>query len=188
MGLPVRRLILATNENDVLDEFFRTGKYRPRRAVAPTSSPSMDISRASNFERYVFELLERDGAQVKRRFSSAEGFDLSLVPRPGFASGRSNHGDRIATIRAVQEKYGITIDPHTADGVKVGLEHREAGVPLVCLETALPAKFSETIREALGREPARPAGFERLEQLPQRFEVIPPDAEAVKKCIAAKAS
>ena len=188
MGLPVRRLILATNENDVLDEFFRTGKYRPRRAVAPTSSPSMDISRASNFERYVFELLERDGAQVKRRFSSAEGFDLSLVPRPGFASGRSNHGDRIATIRAVQEKYGITIDPHTADGVKVGLEHREAGVPLICLETALPAKFSETIREALGREPARPAGFERLEQLPQRFTVIPPDAEAVKRCIAAKAS
>jgi threonine synthase len=188
MGLPVRMLVLATNENDVLDEFFRTGKYRPRRAVAPTSSPSMDISRASNFERYVFELLERDGAQVKRRFSSAEGFDLSLVPRPGFASGRSSHGDRIATIRAVQEKYGITIDPHTADGVKVGLEHREAGVPLICLETALPAKFSETIREALGREPARPAGFERLEQLPQRFTVIPPDAEAVKRCIAAKAS
>ena len=188
MGLPIRKLILATNENDVLDEFFRTGRYRPRQAVAATSSPSMDISRASNFERYVFELLERDGAQAKRRFASGEGFDLSLLPRPGFVSGRSTHADRIATIRAVHARYGVTIDPHTADGVKVGFEHREAGVPLVCLETAQPAKFSATIREALGREPARPAGFERLEQLPQRFEVIPPDVEAVKRCIAAKAS
>jgi threonine synthase len=188
MGLPIRRLILASNENDVLDEFFRTGRYRPRGQVAATSSPSMDISRASNFERYVFELLERDGAQVKRRFSSGEGFDLPLVPRPGFVSGRSMHADRIATIRAVQSRYGVTIDPHTADGVKVGLEHREAGVPLVCLETALPAKFAEIIRAALGREPARPSGFECLEQLPQRFEVIPPDAEAVKRCIAANAA
>ena len=188
MGLPIRRLILATNENDVLDEFFRTGNYRPRATAQATSSPSMDISKASNFERYVFELLERDGAQVERRFSIAEGFDLSLVPRPGFVSGRSTHADRIATIRAVHEKYGVTLDPHTADGVKVGLAQREAGVPLICLETAQPAKFAETIREALGREPVRPLGLERLEERPQRFEVIPPDAEAVKRCISAKAS
>ena len=188
MGLPIRKLILATNENDVLDEFFRTGDYRPRATAQATSSPSMDISKASNFERYVFELLERDGAQVKRRFASAEGFDLQLVPRPGFVSGRSNHSDRIATIREARARYGVVIDPHTADGVKVGLAHREAGVPLICLETAQPAKFAETIREALGREPARPPGLERLEERPQRFEVIPPDAEAVKRCIASKAS
>jgi threonine synthase len=181
MGLPIRRLILASNENDVLDEFFRSGRYRVRKAVVETSSPSMDISKASNFERYVFDLLERDGAQVKRRFTSGEGFDLSLIPRPGFVSGKSTHADRLATIRSMHSKYGVTIDPHTADGVKVGLAHREAGVPLICLETALPAKFADTIREALGSEPARPAGLEKLEELPQRFEVIKPDTAALKR-------
>jgi threonine synthase len=147
----------------------------------------MDISRASNFERYVFDLLERDGARVKRLFGSGGEIDLSLIPRAGFVSGRSTHADRLATIRAVHAKYGVVIDPHTADGVKVGLEHREAGVPMICLETALPAKFADTLREALGREPARPAGFAGLEDLPQRYEVIAPDAEAVKRYIAAHA-
>ncbi len=188
MGLPVRRLILATNENDVLEEFFRTGRYRPRKDVAATSSPSMDISKASNFERYVFDLLERDGAKVKRLFTAGEEFDLSLIPRAGFVSGRSTHADRLATIKAVHTKYGVTIDPHTADGVKVGLAHREAGIPLICLETALPAKFADTIREALGSEPARPPGLANVEALPQRFQVIKPDAEAVKRYIAARAS
>ena len=187
MGLPVRKLILATNENDVLDEFFRTGKYRVRPSAKATSSPSMDISKASNFERYVFDLVERDGARVKRYFTGSE-FDLSPIPRAGFASGRSTHADRLATIKSVHAKYGVIIDPHTADGVKVGLAHREPGVPLVCLETALPAKFSDTIHEALGSEPPRPRGFENLEALPQRFEVIRPDAEAVKRYIAARAS
>ena len=185
MGLPIRRLILATNENDVLDEFFRTGKYKPRKAAVATSSPSMDISRASNFERYVFDLLEQDGARVKRLFTSNAEADLSLVPRAGFVSGRSTHADRIATIRNVHARYGVTIDPHTADGVKVGLEHREQGVALVCMETAQPAKFADTIREALGTAPVRPRGFENLEALPQRFERIEPDADAVKRYIAA---
>jgi threonine synthase len=188
IGLPIRKLILASNENDVLDEFFRTGHYRVRKATVATSSPSMDISRASNFERYVFDLLEQDGARVKRLFTSNEPFDLSLIPRPGFVSGRSTHADRLATIRGIHAKYGVTIDPHTADGVKVGLEHREQGVPLVCLETALPAKFAGTIREALGSEPARPAGFGNLEQLPQRFQLIEPRDEEVKRYIAAHAS
>ncbi len=188
MGLPVRKLILASNENDVLDEFFRTGRYRVRKSALETSSPSMDISKASNVERYVFDLLQRDGAKVQRYFASAEGFDLSLVPRPGFVSGRSSHADRLATIRSLHSKYGVTIDPHTADGVKVGLAQREQGVPLICLETALPAKFAGTIREALGSAPARPRGCEDLEALPQRFEVIKPDAEAVKRYIAVHAA
>ena len=188
MGLPVRKLILASNENDVLDEFFRSGKYRVRESALATSSPSMDISRASNFERYVFELLGRDSSRVRKLFSSSDEFDLADFPSTGFASGRSAHADRISTIRTIHGKYGVTIDPHTADGVKVGLENRDSGVPLVCLETALPAKFAETIREALGRAPARPAGFENLEQLPQRFEVIEPREEAVKRYIAAHAA
>ncbi len=183
MGLPVRKLILATNENDVLDEFFRTGRYRARKSTRATSSPSMDISKASNLERYVFDLLNRDSSRVRKLFSSSDEFDLSNLPRTGFVSGRSSHADRISTIKSMHNKYGVTIDPHTADGVKVGLEHREPGVPLICLETALPAKFAETIREALGTEPARPAGFEKLEDLPQRFEVIEPDADVVRRYI-----
>ncbi len=191
MGLPVKRLILATNENDVLDEFFRTGRYRVRKSVLATSSPSMDISKASNFERYAFDLLGRDGTELARLWNrlDAEGeIDLSAIPRAGFASGRSCHGDRISTIRSLHSKYGIVVDPHTADGVKVGLEHREKGVALICLETALPAKFAETIREALGRDPERPARLRGLESLPQRFEVIELDAEAVKRCIVARLS
>jgi len=181
MGLPVRKLILATNENDVLDEFFRTGRYIVRPSAQATSSPSMDISKASNFERYVFDLVERDGGQVRKFFSRNES-EL-LVSRPGFVSGRSNHAERIACIRRVHEKYGITIDPHTADGVNVGLAHRESGVPLVCMETALPVKFAEVIREALGKEPPLPKGLETLESLPQRVTVVDPDAETVKRYI-----
>jgi threonine synthase len=191
MGLPVRRLILATNENDVLDEFFRTGKYRVRQATVATSSPSMDISRASNFERYAFDLVEREGralGSLWRKLETDAEIDLSLLPRSGFASGRSTHADRIATLRSVHAVYGVTIDPHTADGIKVGLEHRDAGVPLICLETALPAKFADTIREALGREPARPAAFEDLEKRPQRYEVIDADAGAVKRIIERQAA
>jgi threonine synthase len=196
MGLPIRRLILAANENDVLDEFFRTGRYGIRRKAKETSSPSMDISKASNFERYVFDLVGADGARLKdlwRRLDGEGEFDLSHsayfrnVAQTGFVSGRSTHHDRLDTIRSVFAKYRTTIDPHTADGVKVGLEHREPGVPLICLETALPAKFSGTIREALGREPERPAELQGLEKLPQRFEVVPPDAELVKRIIEKEA-
>jgi threonine synthase len=193
MGLPVRHLILASNENDVLDEFFRTGRYRIRRKVKHTTSPSMDISKASNFERYVFDLFGRDGARVKdlwRRLEAEGEFDLSHSPywprvaQSGFVSGKSTHADRLATIRMMFDKYGLMIDPHTADGVKVALEHREPGVPLICLETALPVKFAATLREALGREPERPAELRDLERLPQRFTLIEPDAEAVKRYIA----
>ena len=192
MGLPIRNLVLASNENDVLDRFFKTGKYSTTRKAKETSSPSMDISKASNFERYVFDLVGRDGARVKdlwRRLEKDGEFDLSgsayfrKVPETGFVSGMSRHSDRLAVIRKVFEKYQTMIDPHTADGVKVGLEHREPGVPLVCLETALPVKFGETIREALGRDPERPAELAGLEKRPQRVEVIPPEVEPVRRCI-----
>ncbi|HEY5896456.1 MAG TPA: threonine synthase [Burkholderiales bacterium] len=185
MGLPVRRLILATNENDVLDEFFRTGRYRVRKKAKKTSSPSMDISKASNFERYVYDLVGRDAGRVRLlwRALDEEGA-FSLKPGSEFASGRSTHADRVDTIRAVYKKYGVMIDPHTADGVTTGLRYREPGVPLVCLETARPVKFAETIREALGREPERPAEFAGLEALPQRVQVIAADVELLKRLIA----
>jgi threonine synthase len=188
MGLPVERLVLATNENDVLDEYFRTGRYRVRRAAQATSSPSMDISKASNFERYAYDLAGRDGARVRALWAELESTgEFRLAPGAGFASGLSTHADRLATIRMVRAKYGVTIDPHTADGVKVGLGHRQAGVPLICMETALPAKFAATIREALGEEPARPQGFAGLEKLPQRYAVIEPRADAVRRAIEAHA-
>jgi threonine synthase len=194
MGLPIRRLILATNENHVLDEFFRTGRYRVRRKVMETTSPSMDISKASNFERYVFDLVGRDAAQVKdlwRRLEEDGEFDLSHSPYyarvrdTGFVSGRSAHEDRVRTIKSIHQLFGVVIDPHTADGVKVGLDYREPLVPLVCLETAAPAKFAATIRAALGRDPQRPAEFADLEKLPQRFQVVPNDAAALKRYIEA---
>ena len=189
MGLPIGRLILATNENDVLDEFFRSARYRVRRAAQATSSPSMDISKASNFERYAFDLAGRDGRKIVElwRRLEREG-EFELAGASGFVSGRSTHADRLATIRKVHAQYGVTIDPHTADGVKVGLAQRRAGVPLVCLETALPAKFAATIAEALGREPERPARFAGLESLPQRFELIEPDAAPLKRYIEAHAA
>jgi threonine synthase len=186
MGLPVSRLILASNENDVLDEFLRTGVYRVRREVRATSSPSMDISKASNFERYAFDLVGREPKRIVALWDRlARDGEFELPGASGFASGRSTHADRLATIRRVHEKYGVLIDPHTADGVKVGLEQRAAGVPLLCLETALPAKFAATIVEALGREPVRPAAFADLERRPQRVEVIMPDAQTVKRLIEA---
>ncbi|MDN4038616.1 threonine synthase [Massilia sp. YIM B02443] len=200
MGLPIERLIVATNENDVLDEFFRTGVYRVRASneTLHTSSPSMDISKASNFERFVYELVGRDAERTHALFRKVEthgGFDLSgapgsdgdefkLVAQYGFASGRSTHADRLATIRDVQRQYGITIDTHTADGVKVAREHVQPGVPMIVLETALAAKFNETIVEALGQDAARPAGFENIEALAQRFVVMQPDVGLMKAYIA----
>ena len=105
----------------------------------------------------------------------------------GFVSGTSSHAARIATIRRIHEQYGLLVDPHTADGLKVGMEYREEGVPLVCLETALPVKFSESIVEAIGREPPRPAGYEGIENLPQRYVVMNAHADAVKAFIAGQA-
>jgi threonine synthase len=193
MGLPIKNLVLASNENDVLDQFFKTGKYKIRKKVKQTTSPSMDISKASNFERYVFDLVGRDASRLKdlwRRLDAEGEFDLShssywpRVAQSGFVSGKSTNADRISTIRMIFERYGVMIDPHTADGVKVGLEHREPAVPLICLETAQPAKFADTLRVALGREPERPAELRDLERLPQRFTLIEPDADAVKRYIA----
>ncbi|HMN91825.1 MAG TPA: threonine synthase [Hydrogenophaga sp.] len=197
MGLPIERLMVATNENDVLDEFFRTGTYRVRESADTyeTSSPSMDISKASNFERFVFDLLGRDAQRTKQLFDDglrlSGRFDLGTDPlfaqagsRFGFVSGRSTHADRLATIKDTFERFGVMIDTHTADGVKVARERRLADETVLVLETALPIKFAETIREALGREPERPSRFDGIERLPKRVQVMPADAEAVKRYMA----
>ena len=197
MGLPIDKLVVATNENDVLDEFFRTGVYRVRGSADTfeTSSPSMDISKASNFERFVFDLLDRDGALVKSLFGAALSdsgrFDLSADPRfvqaaarYGFVSGKSTHADRLATIRQTWDRFGVMVDTHTADALKVAREHLQPGLPMIVLETALPIKFAATIVEALGREPDRPAKFEGIEALPRRVTPMAADVGAVKAYIA----
>ncbi|CAH0349300.1 threonine synthase [Aquabacterium sp. CECT 9606] len=197
MGLPVHQLVAATNENDVLDEFFRTGTYRVRKGAETyeTSSPSMDISKASNFERFVFDLLDRDGSRVKTLFKDEVevkgSFQVSAdefkhVPQYGFLSGKSTHADRLRTIKDTFDRFGLMVDTHTADGLKVAREHLTPGVPMLVLETALPAKFAETIFEATGRQPERPhwiAGLDGLEDRPKRFTVVPADVDMVKDYI-----
>jgi len=199
MGLPIAQLLVATNENDVLDEFFRTGCYRvrPSTQTLETSSPSMDISKASNFERFVFDLLGRDAARTQALFAAelarSGRFDLGadpafaqIGPRYGFVSGRSSHADRIDTIRSAWQRSGQMLDPHTADAVKVARQHQQPSTPMVVLETALPVKFSATLVEALGREPERPAALQGIERLPKRLQVLPAEVERVKAYIAAQ--
>ncbi len=195
MGLPIHQIIAATNENDVLDECFHSGIYRPRKETHHTSSPSMDISKASNFERFAYDLCGCDPAKLARLWQAVDtggAVDLKVegmfdrMAELGFASGRSDHAARIATIRRVWKSSAVMIDPHTADGLNAALPYKVPGVPLVCLETALPAKFEDAIVEALGCQPERPAQLAHLEDLPQRLATLDADAEAVKAFIAAR--
>ena len=197
MGLPIDKLVVATNENDVLDEFFKTGVYSPRGSAKTyhTSSPSMDISKASNFERFVFDLVGRDSSKVRELWASVDNggaFDikplLNKLADYGFVSGSSNHANRMQMIRDTYQKYAVTIDTHTADGLKVALECRDANVPMIVLETALPAKFEDSIIEALGSLPERPAALNGIESLPQRFDVMNFDVAEIKQYIMDRAS
>ena len=196
MGLPIDRLIVATNENDVLDEFFRSGDYRVRTAAETfeTSSPSMDISRASNFERFVFDLLGRDAERVAELFGvkvKQGGFSLTDDPafpeaseRYGFLSATSSHADRVRIIADAAERLGVLMDPHTADGVKAAREWADqVDSSIVCLETALPVKFSETIVEATGKEPEVPSRFADIMNAERHVTDLPNDATVVKQFI-----
>ncbi len=191
MGLPIERLIVATNENDVLHDFFTTGKYSPRTAdkTYVTSSPSMDISKASNFERFVYLLAEKNGETINTLWqdvNAGKGFDMSdlmanINDKYGFASGKSTHADRIATIKQVYAEDNQLIDPHTADGIKVARELRKEGEVIVCAETALPAKFAETITEAVGQlDIPRPKHTDNIESLAQYVTVLDNDANLVR--------
>ncbi len=199
MGLPIDKLVLATNENNVLDEFFRTGSYRPRGTAETleTSSPSMDISKASNFERFVFDLLGHDARAAARtadlfgpQLQHEGGFrvtdaEFAGIAGFGFISGTSTHADRLATIRSTWEQQGVMVDTHTADGLKVARQHLAPGVPMLVLETALPPKFADAIEEAIGQRPPPPAALAGLEALPRRFTVMPPSVAQIKQYIQA---
>lgn len=194
MGLPIRRLVLAANENNVLDEFFRTGIYTPRGGADTfaTSSPSMDVSKASNLERFVYDLLGRDSDRLNaawRELAETGRIDLrSELPRFveefGIQSGTSIHADRVATIRSVFEQSRVLIDPHTADGVKVAREHAEPGVPMLVLETAKPEKFPEIVFEATGERIGVPQRLEGLLELPQRVINMADNEGELRKFVA----
>ena len=196
MGLPLESLVVATNENNVLEEFFRTGVYRVRSSedTLATSSPSMDISKASNFERFIFDLVGRDATRTRELFTqvASQGyFDLSqteefagLRERFGFCAASSTHSDRLAQIRRTWEESHYLLDPHTADGVQVA--RQVAGQlegPVVVMETALPVKFEETIAEAVGFVPPVPLRFADIEGHEQKVVALPRDVDALKELI-----
>jgi threonine synthase len=155
----------------------------------------MDISKASNFERLVFDALGRDAARTRELFTEVEiqrVFSLDAGERErvagfGFTSGRSTGADRLATIRDVHRRFRQVIDPHTADALKVGREHATPGTAMIVLETALSAKFNATVREAIGIDAPRPARFAGLENLPRRFTPMPADLARLEAFIAENA-
>ena len=193
MGLPINHLVVATNENDVLDEFFNTGNYAPRSSqdTFQTSSPSMDISKASNFERFIFDLLGRDSSALNdhwKKIDEGKSFKLKeenfqKIKDYGFVSSSSKHINRVNFIRSIYNDFGVIIDTHTADGIKAAMDHSTSINPMVVLETALPVKFEKSVFEAIGVYPKRPDSLKDLELLDQKFEVFENSVESVKKYI-----
>lgn len=194
MGLPLRHLVVASNENDVLFEFFTQGVYRVRKGdeVHKTSSPSMDIGKASNFERLIYLMCDANTEKLKQwweEIARGEVPDIKAheawqsIQKSGFKAGRSTHEDRVRTIREVYERYQRVIDPHTADGVFVAQQFVEEGIPMICAETALPIKFEETVFEAINKAPERPERFLDIEARTRHVDVLDNDVEVLKDYI-----
>jgi len=193
MGLPIRKLVVATNENDVLDEFFKTGSYAPRESDKTylTSSPSMDISKASNFERFMFDVFKRDADILCKHWNQVDlggSFNLTdelfeRISNFGFISSSSKHVNRIGLIKKFYEDYNVIVDTHTADGLKAALDHFDSSIPMLVLETALPIKFEKSIFEAIGKYPDRPKQLQNIESLTQHNEVFNNDVNEVKNFI-----
>lgn len=189
MGLPIRRLMLATNENNILTRFVNDGDYSLG-AVVSTLSPSMDIQVASNFERYLYYLFGENPARVRETFSGfAESGRMEFTDDEkktvagDFLSQTVNREQTLETIATFFNRNGYLLDPHTAVGVKAALDHLDCGSPLICLATAHPAKFDEAVIIATGREPERPASLKGIENLPTRCKVLDADLAEVRKFI-----
>jgi len=190
MGLPVDRLIVATNENDILHRTLRTGAYT-RTGVTPTISPSMDIQVSSNFERLLFELYDREGAAVAglmEELSSKGAFTLSQGAREQLAeefdSARANEAETSATIARIRRETGQVLDPHTAVGVKAAGDVRgDRATPMITLATAHPAKFPDAVEAACGVRPALPPRMADLYEREERLTVVPNDLGAIESLI-----
>ena len=190
MGLPIDRLVLATNENDVLTRFFHSGEYRST-AVVPSLSPSMDIQVASNFERYLYYRLDEDAAAVTRLMDAfARSGRLCVAPLPDgrmddrIVAGAADSRETLRAIRAYYEQWDCLVDPHTAAGLAVAERHLDDAAPMICLATAHPAKFGEAIERALGENIARHPVIDRLDKLPERCDRLPATESAVRAYIA----
>ena len=189
MGLPIDRLVIATNENDILARTLESGRYELR-PVTPTASPSMDIQISSNFERLLFEVHGRDGAAVRRLMDDLGRGSFALdkpaldAIRKDFAAGRADEAETAATMRAVHARTGMLVDPHTAVGLSVAERFAKAGVPMITLATAHPAKFPDAVRAATGQEPALPEALSDLMQRREQFTTIGNDRAAVERYIA----
>jgi len=188
----IERLILATNENDILCRFVNYGDYSVRR-VKPTISPSMDIQVASNFERYLYYFYNENPKKTKEtmeKFAKEKALKFNEEEikkiKADFFSASINEEDTLRTIREFYDKTGYILDPHTAVGVRAGLKFKDK-IPLICLATAHPAKFPETVNKALGFAIKLPQEIEKLYKLPQKFEILPANTEAVKEFISEKA-
>ncbi len=187
MGLPIDKLVLATNENDILARYFTTGVYSAG-AVAPTLSPSMDIQVASNFERYLYYLAGEDAAVLKRWMADFKTTGLlkpGVEPQPCIAAGRGDTAMTLATIREYWDRYRYLLDPHTAVGVAVGARFLDAEAPMICLATAHPAKFGDAILRATGQDLAHHPILDALSALPTRMQVVPANKEAVAAIVKA---
>ncbi len=179
MGLPISRLILATNENDILSRFFNTGIYSSDKVHA-TISPSMDIQVASNFERYLYYRLGANPAALRQVMQQFETDKKITVPPLAngkiddlISAGSGNTAQTMATIRDYQTRYGYLLDPHTAVGVHVAKPYITATSPMICLATAHPAKFSQAIQDATGADLAHHPILEALRELPTRCAILP---------------
>lgn len=187
MGAPVRHLVVASNENDILTRFFESLAMTVT-GVHPTLSPSMDIQVSSNFERLLFEMNGRDGGLTAEQLKvfrdkgtlSVEHDQYQQWIAPTFRAGRANNHDTLATIRQVHESTGMLIDPHTAVGVKAAREFAEDGVPMITLATAHPAKFPDAVERATGVRPELPTHLSNLFDLPERSTDLPNDLAAVE--------
>ena len=181
MGLPVDKLVLATNENDILARYFNTGVYSLSE-VAPTLSPSMDIQVASNFERYLYYLAGEDAATLKKWMAGFKATGSLTTPAAAhgcFAAGRGDTAMTLATIREYWDRYRYLLDPHTAVGVAVGSQVLDASAPMICLATAHPAKFGDAIARATGQDLAHHPILDALSGLPTRMDIVPADAAVV---------
>jgi threonine synthase len=194
MGLPIRRLILATNENDILARFFSTGRYSLG-SVVPTISPSMDIQVASNFERYLYYKVGGDSRRLTdlmKQFAKTGSLTIPVNEHGRvddlFVTGVGTTADTLAVIRRYHQEYKYLLDPHSAVGVYVGEQHLDDKVPTVCLATAHPAKFSQAIRDATGQDLAHHEILDRLADAPTRCTVLPADEQKVKDFIVSHVS
>jgi len=189
MGLPIDRLVLATNENDILARFFATGVYETAKQVVPTQSPSMDIQVASNFERYLYDLAHGDAGQLCAWMDTFKRTGRLSIPgaqdpKSIFRAGRADTAETLATIRDFWTQYHYLLDPHTAVGVHVGMKHLDRSTPMICLATAHPAKFGDAIRQATGSDLAHHPILDALTNLPTRMTRLPAQSKAVAEVVA----